>query len=136
MIGLGGEFKTSTQNHEIHYLWLFMQILFKITKHDSSPSFLDQFENRATCFSRMPDERYVIDVLVKFGMSMNRPFLLTYLNHACYLNRHKVLYKIMVICFVLHMGSGSDRKFFSLPFNPLKTSPEYTRAGVYGKCVL
>ena len=22
------------------------------------------------------------------------------------------------------------------PFNPLKTSPEYTRAGVYGKCVL
>ena len=21
-------------------------------------------------------------------------------------------------------------------FNPLKTSPEYTRAGVYGKCVL
>ena len=28
------------------------------------------------------------------------------------------------------------RIFFFLQINPLKTSPEYTRAGVYGECVL
>ena len=28
------------------------------------------------------------------------------------------------------------KKFREYNFNPLKTSPEYTRAGVYGKCVL
>ena len=29
--------------------------------------------------------------------------------------------------------SGQNTRF---SFNPLKTSPKYTRAGVYGKCVL
>ena len=32
--------------------------------------------------------------------------------------------------FMLYRGNNS------LDFNPLKTSPEYTRAGVYGKCML
>ena len=33
----------------------------------------------------------------------------------------------------LHLTTTTTTVF---SFNPLKTSPEYTRAGVYGKCVL
>ena len=35
-----------------------------------------------------------------------------------------------------HMNKLSDPPKLYHGFNPLKTSPEYTRAGVYGKCVL
>ena len=41
-----------------------------------------------------------------------------------YLPSHHLSYLDLFICLYIH------------PFNPLKTSPEYTRAGVYGKCVL
>ena len=52
MIGLGGGFKTSTQNREIHYLFEIHCNLFEITKNASSPSFLNRFWPVIALFGR------------------------------------------------------------------------------------